>query len=130
MTSRQAKAHQRELFDGEPAFDTVKPEQLIERILAMSAIPSRRRTRWRCRLLNCYDAFSLEFKMEVNEIVQEALRLPAEQRVEILELITQSLGTPDPEVDRLWVEEAVRRLGALRAGQTKTYSMDEVFGKD
>lgn len=68
--------------------------------------------------------------MQVNEIVQEALRLPAEQRVEILELITQSLDTPDPEVDRLWVEEAVRRLAALRAGQTKTYSMDEVFGKD
>lgn len=68
--------------------------------------------------------------MQVNEIVQEALRLPAEQRVEILELITQSLDTPDPEVDRLWVEEAVRRLAALHAGQTKTYSMDEVFGKD
>ena len=39
MTSRQAKAHQRELFGDAPAFDTVKPEQLIERILAICTSP-------------------------------------------------------------------------------------------
>ena len=39
MTSRQAKAHQRELFGDAPAFDTVKPEQLIERLLAICTNP-------------------------------------------------------------------------------------------
>lgn len=39
LTSRQAKAHQRELFGDAPAFDTVKPEQLIERILAICTSP-------------------------------------------------------------------------------------------
>lgn len=68
--------------------------------------------------------------MQVSEIVQEALRLPASQRFEILELITRSLDKPDPEIDRLWAEEAMRRLATLRAGHSKTYSMDEVFGKD
>ena len=32
-TSRQAKAHQRELLPDAPAFDTVKPEQLLARVL-------------------------------------------------------------------------------------------------
>lgn len=35
-TSRQAKAHQSDLLPGVPAFDTVKPEQLIARILDIS----------------------------------------------------------------------------------------------
>ena len=39
LTSRQAKAHQRELFGDMAAFDTVKPEQLIERILAICTAP-------------------------------------------------------------------------------------------
>ena len=35
-TSRQAKAHQRELLPDAPAFDTVKPEQLLQRILEIA----------------------------------------------------------------------------------------------
>ena len=36
-TSRQAKAHQRELLPNQPVFDTVKPEQLLQRILDISS---------------------------------------------------------------------------------------------
>ncbi|MGQ0602455.1 MAG: site-specific DNA-methyltransferase [Anaerolineales bacterium] len=38
-TSRQAKAHQRELLPSAEIFDTVKPEQLIERILNIATVP-------------------------------------------------------------------------------------------
>ncbi len=38
-TSRQAKAHQKELLPEAVQFDTVKPEQLIQRILEMSTVP-------------------------------------------------------------------------------------------
>jgi len=38
-TSRQAKAHQRELLPDAPIFDTVKPEQLIQRIFEISTDP-------------------------------------------------------------------------------------------
>lgn len=38
-TSRQAKAHQRDLLPNAELFDTVKPEQLIERVLDISTIP-------------------------------------------------------------------------------------------
>ena len=39
-TSRQAKAHQRELVPDAEQFDTVKPEQLLERVLDISSDPN------------------------------------------------------------------------------------------
>ena len=39
-TSRQAKAHQRELTPNEQIFDTVKPEQLIERVFDIATNPN------------------------------------------------------------------------------------------
>ena len=68
--------------------------------------------------------------MQINEIMQEVLRLPATDRFEIVDRINQSLDKPDPEIDRIWGEEAVRRLAAYDAGHSKTYSMDDVIGKD
>lgn len=47
-----------------------------------------------------------------------------------MDLLPQSLDKPDPEIDQIWGEEAVRRLAAYDAGHSKTYSMDEVLGKD
>ncbi len=38
-TSRQAKAHQRTLLPDAPAFDTVKPEELMERIIQIATNP-------------------------------------------------------------------------------------------
>ena len=39
-TSRQAKAHQRELLPDAEQFDTVKPEQLLERVLEIATNPN------------------------------------------------------------------------------------------
>ncbi len=68
--------------------------------------------------------------MQINEIVREALQLPAAARFEIMDLIRQSLDKPDPEIERIWGEEALHRLAAFDAGRSKTYSMDEVLGSD
>lgn len=68
--------------------------------------------------------------MRFDEIVQEALRLPASARLEIMDLLRQSLDKPDPEIDQIGGEEAVRRLAAYDAGHSKSYSMDEVLGND
>ena len=68
--------------------------------------------------------------MQVNEIVQEALLLPADAQLAIADLLYKNLGAADPEVDRLWGEEALRRLAAYYAGRSKTFSMDEVLGSD
>lgn len=68
--------------------------------------------------------------MQVNEIIQEALRLPATARFEIVDQLMQSLDKPDPEIDRIWGEEAVRRIAHIDAGHGQTFSADEVFGQD
>ena len=68
--------------------------------------------------------------MQVNEIVQEALLLPADAQLAIADLLYKNLGAADPEVDRLCGEEALRRLAAYDAGRSKTFSMDEVLGSD
>ena len=67
--------------------------------------------------------------MQVNQILQEALRLPATARFEIVDQLMQSLDKPDPEIDRLWGEEALRRLANFDAGHGTSYSIDEVLGK-
>jgi putative addiction module component (TIGR02574 family) len=68
------------------------------------------------------------FDMTITEIMQEVLHLPASERFEIVDRILQSLDKPDPEIERIWGEEAVRRLAAFDAGHGKTYAMEEVFG--
>jgi putative addiction module component (TIGR02574 family) len=68
--------------------------------------------------------------MHINEIIQEALRLPATARFEIVDQLMQSLDKPDPEIERIWGEEAVRRLAAIDVGHSRTYSAEEVFGHD
>ena len=39
QTSRQAKAHQRQLLPNVEIFDTVKPEELVERIFEIATNP-------------------------------------------------------------------------------------------
>jgi hypothetical protein len=68
--------------------------------------------------------------MQINEIIQEVLCLPACARFEIVDQLMQSLDKPDPEIDRIWGEEAVRRLACVDAGGSQTFSADEVLGQD
>jgi len=60
--------------------------------------------------------------MQVNEIIQEALRLPATARFQIVDQLMQSLDKPDPEIDRIWGEEAVRRLAIFGAVCSSSFS--------
>ena len=68
--------------------------------------------------------------MQINEIIEEALRPPAAARFQIVDQLMQSLDKPDPEIDRIWGEEAVRRLASFDAGRSKTFSPEDVFGQD
>jgi hypothetical protein len=41
----------------------------------------------------------------------------------------QSLDQPDPEIDRVWAEEAVHRARACDEGRMKTLPFEDVFGE-
>jgi hypothetical protein len=68
--------------------------------------------------------------MTLREITALALQLEPHERADLAAILQASLPPPDPEIERLWGEEALRRLAAFDAGRSQTHSMQDVFGKD
>ncbi|MDT4855865.1 putative addiction module component [compost metagenome] len=60
---------------------------------------------------------------------KEARRLSANERLELVEDLLDSLDSPDAALDALWAEEAEDRLGAYRRGELKALPLAEVLGK-
>ena len=65
--------------------------------------------------------------MSTTEVIEQALKLKASERYMLLEMLHQSLDKPDPEIDRIWREEALRKVRAYDEGKLATVSMEEVF---
>lgn len=63
------------------------------------------------------------------KIAGNALSLPVNQRVELVELLLASLDCPDKEIDELWVQESENRIDAFEAGKLKSKSLDDVLSK-
>jgi putative addiction module component (TIGR02574 family) len=65
--------------------------------------------------------------MSTTEVIEQALKLKAAERYLLLELLHRSLDKPDPEIDRVWQDEALRRLKAYDEGRLECVSMEEAF---
>jgi putative addiction module component (TIGR02574 family) len=68
--------------------------------------------------------------MSTAEVIEKALELKALDRLMLIELLQKSLDKPDAEIERVWVEEAKRRLEAYRAGRVQGIPAGEIFGDD
>ena len=65
-----------------------------------------------------------------NKVFEEALSLPSDERVSLVEKLLTSLNLPiQAEIDRLWVEEAERRVSQIERGDVELISGDKVFAK-
>ena len=65
-----------------------------------------------------------------DRILEEALSLPADLRMSLIENLLKSLNLPiDAEMDRLWAEEAERRLSQIETGDANMVPGEEVFSK-
>lgn len=62
------------------------------------------------------------------EIIELAMQLEPAERFEVAEELLRSVEQVDPEIDRLWLEEAARRLAAYRAGRVKGVPAEDIFG--
>ncbi len=61
-------------------------------------------------------------------VFDEALSLPAEARVSLVEKLLTSLNLPtQPEIDRLWAEEAERHIAQIDKGEIKLVPGKRVF---
>ena len=68
--------------------------------------------------------------MTIDELKREALRLDPVIRADLARELLESLDDlPEPEVERLWLEEAERRRAEGQAGKVIPIPMDEVFAK-
>ena len=66
--------------------------------------------------------------MTSDELKAEALRLSPEERAELAsELLVSLDDLSEPEIERLWLEEAERRDAALDNGTARAIPADEVF---
>jgi putative addiction module component (TIGR02574 family) len=63
-------------------------------------------------------------------VFDQALSLPADARLSLVEKLLVSLNLPTQgEVDRLWAEEAERRVSQIERGEVELVSGEEVFRK-
>jgi len=65
--------------------------------------------------------------MNTKELINEAISLPVEERVIIVDLLLRSLNQPKTEIDKKWVEVAKRRLTEIRSGTAKVIAGEKVF---
>lgn len=67
-----------------------------------------------------------------DEIVQEALRLPPDDRAYVADRLEHSLGIGgfrSPELGKVWAAEITRRIEAYDRGETVAVDFDEMLGR-
>ncbi len=64
------------------------------------------------------------------QLESRALKLPVDARARLAERLISSLDDQaDPDAEKLWAEEAERRLDELRSGAVRSRSAESVFRK-
>ena len=66
---------------------------------------------------------------KTREILEQALRLPAEEKARLVDELLSSLGQPDPALDERWRNEVEDRIRAHAAGELRSVPLEEVFQK-
>ena len=64
-----------------------------------------------------------------DKLVSQIRDLPDTEKLRLVDAILTELDKPDPEIDRIWAEEARKRWIAYKAGRISTVSYEEVMAK-
>lgn len=62
-----------------------------------------------------------------DKLVSEIRELPDVEKLRLVDAILTDLDKPDPEIDRIWAEEARKRWAGYKAGRISTLSYEEVM---
>ena len=66
----------------------------------------------------------------IEKVLDEALSLPAEARIDLVEKLLESLNLPtQEEINRIWAEEAEHRVSQIDKGEVGLISGEEVFAR-
>jgi putative addiction module component (TIGR02574 family) len=64
----------------------------------------------------------------VDQLTEQALELPSDDRASLADRLVESLDpTDDATLQRLWGAEALRRLDDVRAGRVESVPAEEAF---
>jgi putative addiction module component (TIGR02574 family) len=65
----------------------------------------------------------------VEKLASEIHSLSDIEKLQLVDAILTDLDKPDPEIDRIWAEEARKRWAAYKAGRIPTVSYQEVMDR-
>jgi putative addiction module component (TIGR02574 family) len=65
----------------------------------------------------------------VDKLAAEIHDLPDIEKLRLVDAILADLDKPDPEIDRVWAEEARKRWVAYKAGRATTVPYETVMAK-
>ena len=63
------------------------------------------------------------------ELEQQIHALTDAEKLRLVDLLLADLDKPDPEIDRVWAEEARERWASYKAGRLLTVSYEDVMSK-
>lgn len=63
------------------------------------------------------------------ELVHEIKKLPPIERVRIVDIVIRDVIRTDPDIDRVWAQEASSRWDAYKKGDIKSIHYEEVMSK-
>jgi putative addiction module component (TIGR02574 family) len=66
---------------------------------------------------------------QAKTLIEQARALPPQDRITLVEDVLDSLDRPDPELDRLWTQEASDRLAAYRRGELAAKALNDIISK-
>ncbi len=65
----------------------------------------------------------------MDKLTSEIRSLSDIEKLRLVDSILADLDRPDPEVDRVWAEEARKRWAAYKDGRISTVSYEDVMSK-
>jgi putative addiction module component (TIGR02574 family) len=68
-------------------------------------------------------------KIATSELAEKIKALPDIDKIQLVDSILMQLDKPDPEIDRVWADEARKRWQAYKSGKTETVPYDQVMNK-
>ena len=66
---------------------------------------------------------------KLDKLTEEIRVLPDTEKLQLVDTILADLDKPDPEIDKVWAEEARKRWEAYKSGRIPTVSYESVMAK-
>ena len=67
--------------------------------------------------------------VSLKELEEQIRLLPVEDRARLIEILLESLHSPDSEIEAEWTREIEERVAAVDRGEVPAYAAEDVFAE-